>query len=387
MNKRAIEFCEYIKDQAPKHNKATVISEVCSKFSLTKDRSVYFCDHFAVRFSYSKTGSFSNTILSLSHLHKFDNKPFFVVLIRATKDNCIMLANSTFLSKISHSSQSLSIYNIKGSFNGSDIMKSYNGYNNSHENFIRLFAIHCGFDWIDNLVRLVEASSQIRPNLSKFIPDENEVANIYGSVYRSKEFIQSQNLSVLEEDLNERCNASREAILAAAHIENVNIRGRLIEALITASREEREKLLQEIKSLEESIPSYEAQNNLGDYCREFDNCTTITDIKTKILYLNSNPKAFNIDKFLKCMSLGNTIMMFYLVGIDDHGNIITKLCSAYHKELISGTIFQSHWAGRATRGVAQYNGEVLNKILLAEKFTNEIDTEISSNFIESMLAR
>ena len=63
----------------------------------------------------------SNTVLSLSALQKYDDKPFIVCIV--TPDtNYMMLANSTFLKKISHSSQELRVDNIRGSFNGSDIM-------------------------------------------------------------------------------------------------------------------------------------------------------------------------------------------------------------------------------------------------------------------------
>ena len=105
MNQIAKSFVDYIiSDEAPCGNKSSVIRECQEKFGLTKDRSVFGCNSFAVRFSYSKSSSFSNTVLSLSHLQKYDNKPFFVVLIKPNKPNTIYLANSTFLSKISHSS-------------------------------------------------------------------------------------------------------------------------------------------------------------------------------------------------------------------------------------------------------------------------------------------
>ena len=97
MNKKAKEFVEYIiSNKAPYGDKSTVITDSQNKFQLTKDRSVYACKSFAVRFSWSKSGSFSNTILSLSHLQKYDDRPFFVVLIRSKKTNVIYLANSTF---------------------------------------------------------------------------------------------------------------------------------------------------------------------------------------------------------------------------------------------------------------------------------------------------
>lgn len=52
------------------------------KFNLTKKRSVFFNEHFAVRFcevNY-ETNRFSNTILSLSALKLYDENPFLVCI-------------------------------------------------------------------------------------------------------------------------------------------------------------------------------------------------------------------------------------------------------------------------------------------------------------------
>lgn len=180
MNKACKEFVHYIVEEAPKYNKARVEEEVSRKYHFIKDRKVYHNDYFAVRFSYSKSSSdsFSNTVLSLSALEKYDRIPFFVVLIRQAADNMIFLANTTFLKKISHSSQELSMTNIKGSFNGSDIMRDYDGKENCPHNFDYLFAIHQGLEWEDNLSRLVDATSNIKAVVQKYTPSKNEVVNI-----------------------------------------------------------------------------------------------------------------------------------------------------------------------------------------------------------------
>lgn len=171
MNSRCKEFVDYIVNHAPQHNKQIVEDDVCEHFNLTKDRKVYHNEYFAVRFSYSKSASdsFGNTVLSLSALEKYDRIPFFVVLVRQASTNLILLANTTFLKKISHSSQELSMTNIKGSFNGSDIMREYDTKTNSPENFEFLFALHQGLDWEDNfqdLLMLLPTSSRLIRNLS-----------------------------------------------------------------------------------------------------------------------------------------------------------------------------------------------------------------------------
>lgn len=389
MNKICIDFVEYIRTEAPKYNKSLVEEDVINKFNLIKDRKVYHNQYFAVRFSFSKntSDSFSNTVLSLSALEKYDRIPFFVVLIRKNADNIVLLANTTFLKKVSHSSQELSMTNIKGSFNGSDIIRNYNNIANIPENFEYLFAIHEGLEWEDNLARLVDATSSIKPNSHKFEPSESEEQNIYDSIERTAKFISSLNFSTLYEDLVSRCQKCRNEILIASHIENTNIRGRLIESLITSNDAERQLLIKQLKDLETALPSYDTKNGLGDYHVEYEDADTYTDIKTKVIYLNSNPKAYNIDKFLKQMANKKSIFMFFFIGIDENDIFNMILCSVFHKKLIENTILQFHWAGRSTRGVAQFNGSAIDEMLKETPFCNAIDVDQASQFIQSLLNR
>ena len=380
---------DYIVNHAPQHNKQIVEDDVSAHFNLTKDRKVYHNEYFAVRFSYSKSAShsFSNTVLSLSVLEKYDKIPFFVVLVRQSSTNLILLANTTFLKRISHSSQELSMTNIKGSFNGSDIMRDYDNMKNEPENFDYLFALHQGLDWEDNLSRLVDASSNIKAVNQKFEPTQQEKANMFDSINRASSFVKSNNFNVLEDDLNERCNKCRNEILIASHIENTNIRGRLIESLITSSDAEREVVIENLHNLEAALPTYDTKNGLGDYYREFDNGDTYTDIKTKVVYLNSNPKAYNVDKFLKQMADSKSVFLFFFIGIDEQSIFKTLLCSVYHGKLIDNTILQFHWAGRNTRGVAQFNGTSIEEMLKEENFVNDIDVQKSKTFLQKLLDR
>lgn len=389
MNKNCKEFVHYITQEAPKYNKAIVEDAASHRYSFIKDRKVYHNQYFAVRFSYSKSSSdnFSNTVLSLSALEKYDKIPFFVVLVRQSADNIILLANTTFLKKISHSSQELSMTNIKGSFNGSDIMREYSGKTNSPDNFDYLFAIHQGLEWEDNLMRLVDATSNITPVVHKFIPTDIERDNIFKSISRANDFIISKYYQVLNDDLNNRCNKCRNEILIASHIENTNIRGRLIESLITSNDEERKIIIENLKDLEGALPFYDTKNGLGDYHVEYEEADTYTDIKTKVIYLNSNPKAYNIDKFLKQMADARSVFMFFFIGVDENEIFNTLLCSVYHNKLINNTILQFHWAGRSTRGAAQFNGTAIDEMLKEKAFHNNIEEARAREFLYKLLNR
>lgn len=386
MNKIVSEFVNYVvSKKCPQNDKTAVKKAIQDNFSLVSDRSVFYCKYFAVRISYTKTTSFSNTVLSLSKLQRYDHIPFFVVLVSGINSNRIFLANTTFLSKISHSSQQLSMTNIKGSFNGSDIIRTYQNIENNAKNFEKLFAFHQGFTWEDNLERLVEATSQIVPTGKKYEITNETKTLIYSSVERAQKFIDSDNFTVLKKDLDSRVKKCSDSILVASHIENVNIRGRLIEALVTSNDEERKNLMQQLAKEEDNLPVYDTKNGLGDYHVKFNNGDTYTDIKTKVVYLSSNPKAYNIDKFLETMAESNTIFFIYLIGIDDSGIMNTVLCSVYHDELTETTVKQFHWAGRNSRGVTQFVGETLDQILRQKNFTNKITLQKAQSFLDNLI--
>lgn len=151
MNKLT-ELIEFISTHDGINDKEKLADFIAKNFGLTKDRKVYYCADYAIRFSKGASASFANTVLSLSNLKKVDDIPFFG-LLGYPKKNHILLANSTFLKKISHSSQELRVDNIKGSFNGSDIIRDFEGILNEPANFERLFNIHREIGFEENLHR------------------------------------------------------------------------------------------------------------------------------------------------------------------------------------------------------------------------------------------
>lgn len=387
MNTQLTDFIEYFKSKMPKYDKEKAQKETINHFRMTKDRKIYYTDCFAVRFCYSKKGTFSNTVLALSQLQKFDGIPFLVVLIRKGEGSSLYLANSSMLKKISHSSKELRRDNIKGSFNGSDIIKQYNDIPNDADHVEELFTIHQGFTWEENVERLVEATSGIKPNKQKFNPDERQLQYISSSVERAKQFVNSNDYRSLKEDLDKRVERNLQSILDASHIGNVNIRGRLIEYLITT---ENNAIMEDQQNIESELSDFDTKNGLGDYTLMSPKNKIYTDIKSKLMYLNSNPKAYNVDKFLECMSEENSVFLFYFIGINEEGHYKSELCSVYDKKLIEATVLQHHWAGRATRGVAQFKGDALSKILNDESTDGcrrEISSDICKTFLDNLLKR
>lgn len=364
-------------------NKSTLIKKVQEKFHLTKDRSVYYSEHYAIRFSYSSSTSFSNTVISLSNLQKYDDSPFLVCLVTPNK-NILYLANTTFLHKVSHSSQQLRIDNIRGSINGSDIAKEFNGIKNAPENFQKLFSIHAELGFSENLPRLVEATTNISPSGSKFPVSKDATRVIKTAPERAVSFIASNEYHQLKTELDAKANQYKTEILIAGFIENVNIRGRIIEYLIAGQDERlRTDLIEALHSHNKVIPSLRTKNDLADYTRIFDGYKTATDVKTKIMVLHSNPKAYNIDKLLEFLSQDKSVFMFYFIGIEPDKIVNQVLTSMFQKDLLGSTILLKHWSGRNSRGVTQFEGVTLNKLILSPN--NEIDVKASKTFLDTLI--
>ena len=356
------DFVRFVGERNGINDKGVLSQAVAIQFGLTKDRSVFYCAAFAVRFSASASLNFGNTVLSLSNLKKFDDRPFIVCLVTPTANHCF-LANSTLLKKISHSSQELRENNIKGSFNGSDIIRSFEDIPNNAANLERLFEIHAGIGFDGNLARLVEATTNISPTGAKFAVGAVEETAILSAPKRAASFVNSADAQTLKAELDAKVKRFKNEILLASLIENVNVRGRIIEYLIAGEDEKlRGELVHALQNRGKGISAFKTDNALGDYQRIFDAYHTETDVKTKIMILNSNPKAYNIDKMLEFLAREKSVFLFYFVGVDVTKIVNTVLVSMFETNLLDCTIVLRHWAGRNSRGVTQFEGRTINSL-------------------------
>lgn len=367
-------------------DKAKLCALVVEEFALTRDRSVFYSSDFAVRFSSAKSQtSLPNTILSLSSLHKFDDRPFVVCVVTPTT-NRLLLANTTLLRKVSHSSHELRINNIRGSFNGSDIAGELDGIQNGPDQLQRLFDIHEVIGFEGNLSRLVEATNNISPTGSQFDISLTASEQILLAPARARGFIGSPDADKLRDDLGARVERFRNEIIVASLIENTNIRGRVIEYLIAGEDEAlHASLLASLRSKRvDVLPNLTVAHTLGDYRRDFEQFNTETDVKTKIMVLSSNPKAYNIDKMLEFLATERSVFMFYFVGIGQDAGLRTALVSVFERRLLQGTILLRHWAGRNSRGTTQFDGKVVTSII--EHPDNEIEIERAIGYLSELMA-
>jgi hypothetical protein len=332
-----IQFIKEFYDRHPQSSKDDVAAAVVARFDLRRDRSLYVCSSFAVRFSYSSGNSFSNVVLSLNKLRKYDDIPVIVVVVRPTGVE-FLLANSTFIKKISHSSHRLRIDNIRGSFLGNDIVREYDGIPNRPEYFEELFNIHQEFTWQENLERLVEATGNIAAANRRFTPTEADVRNILRSAELARDLSSNSEYRAIGVNLEQIVRQNQDSILEAAKIDNVNLRGNEIEQIITQGGN---------------------SHRLQDSSLTLSNgVRVLVDIKSKMLDAVSAPKAYNIDKLLENLARGNTVVSFFFVGVDrKKSKALTSLTSIFDRSLLDATRIQFHWAGRNSRGVTQLTGD------------------------------
>lgn len=377
---KLIDFIKRLDGQA---SKARLQELVQKEFSLIKDRSVFYTDTFAIRFSSSKSTSFSNTVISLSNLQKYDDSPF-VVCLNTPNKNYLFLANTTFLSKVSHSSQELREDNIRGSINGSDIVKVFNDIDNEPKNFAELFAIHSEIGFDGNLARLVEATNNISPSGSKYNIRAIDKDMILQAPQRAKDFVVSAEYSKLKSELDQMTKAYKNEIILASLIDNVNIRGRVIEYIIAGEDDRlRSEIIYALQKGTKRIPSFRTKNTLGDFVKVFDKYDTTTDIKTKIMILNSAPKAYNLDKMLEFLAKEKSVFMFYFVGIMPNQVVGQVLISMFQDDLRDTTHLLKHWAGRNSRGVSQFSGQTIDTLI--KEPNNNIDITKSQDFLENIM--
>jgi hypothetical protein len=322
----------------PTANKAALEAELVAKAHLRKERSIYIGDGFALRFCEANTPSFSNVVLSLSALQRYDAVPVVICIVRPNRVE-FRLANATFLRRISHSSHTLRTDNIRGSFLGHDIMDQYEEMPNLPEYFEDLFAMHREFTWEENVVRLVEGTNAIIARSTRFDVTPAILPVVLEAPARAAAAIATAPFRDAERRLSALIERHRDELLRAATLDNLNIRGNTIEQIITG----------EVNAHRLDDLSFGLTGG----------AELIVDIKTKLLDRGSAPKAYNIDKMLHLLARRGSVFALFFVGLDAaNGALYTRLVSIFDPIILGATRIQTHWAGRASRGVTQLSGDL-----------------------------
>ena len=219
----------------------------------------------------------------------------------------------------------------------------------------------------------------------KYVVTEKAKKAVLDAPQRAIRFVNSKEARELKSELDKKVEKFKTEILLAGLIENINVRGRIIEYLIAGEDEElRQALVSALKAGDRGIPQFKTENALGDYQKIFKDYHTETDVKTKIMILNSNPKAYNLDKILEFLAFEKSVFMFYFVGIEPAKIVNTILVSMFQEKLLESTILLKHWSGRNSRGVTQFEGKAVNSLILKPEF--QIDKARATAFLEKIIA-
>lgn len=360
---RVCQFVLRYRAEHPDSQKDEIAAATAQQFGLKSARKIYVGSDFALRFSHASGASFSNVVLSLSALKPFDDRPFVVCVVRPSSVE-FLLANTTFLKKISHSSHQLRVDNVRGSFLGHDIVRRYGSLENQLENFAALFAAHRERTWEDNLKRLVSATDEIVGTVARMVIDPAHERVILSAADLAAEISNDPEYLAIAERLAESVKERSADILAAAAIDNVNLRGNRIEQIISDAGN--------FHRLDDLIFSIRRRLRV------------LVDIKTEVLTLQSNPKGFNIDKYLRTLSEGDTLISFFFVGIDPNVRAVrTGFASTLDEKVINATHVQFHWAGRNSRGVTQLTRDM--SAVFAPGFREQVDAAHARVFLQELI--
>jgi len=343
----------------------------------------------SVRFTQNNkttNGNASNTVIAIGKIFPRDEQPILSVMVTAGK-NYVRIMNSSFINKIPHSSKNATADKLRGSINYSNIIKEFEGMINESENIKALFDLHSEHDFWDNYERIYGLTSQIKGKKPKFMPTEEQKQHLMGSGQRSLKFLNSEFFQLLSDDLKRRVERNSKAIVVAgSFIKNAKVRGEIIEYLITSDDDAK---LSEICSdlAKNDIPEVTNPHGFLDYERTFEDIQAGIDIKTKVMYLDSQPKGFSIDDALLYLSEENTVFLIYWVGIEKDETLKLQLLPVFERNMLKNHHIQKHWSGINQRGHIQFDGKMMGQVLSQKEYaivhmTDDEVTDLMTSWIE-----
>lgn len=129
-----------------------------------------------------------------------------------------------------------------------------------------------------------KSTNNIVGRIPKFNVTASAKDEIFNSIQRAKSFISSKDYTNLKNDLNERVKKVQGEIAIAAFIDNVNLRGRVIEYLITDNGSSlKDQIIRALHS-EAPLPSFKTEDKLGDYSKKYPSYNTEAETS---LFLNT----------------------------------------------------------------------------------------------------
>ncbi len=358
-----VRFVQEWRTASPAGMKDALVAALIEHFSLEQDGALLVGSQFVVRVSQnSADAGFPNAVVALKKIVKYDDRPVIVCLI--TPNRCVLLlANTTFLRKVSHSSHSLAEHKLVGSILGSDVLPSHEGTSNTPDNFARLWKRHQQTDRASNLLRIITATRARGSAATMWFPSPIEIERILAAPQLAYTISGKAEYARIAMDLDAGIQLKRSAILAAACDPNHKTRGDRIESIVTGVAK---------------------NQGLGDLTVQVLTSTISIDVKAKRLDLSSAPKAYNVDKVLHDLSAGNRLLAILFVGVDPTRDLLnTRLVSMFDRTLLAAVRLDPRWSGRGTRGTVQFSGDL--GAVWRVGFRETIDVAESGEFLRRLI--
>lgn len=358
-----VEFVNSWRQRNPRGSKADLAAATLVRFRLAKDGALLIGERFAVRFCQSKfERNFPNGVVAIAKIVQHDHLPVVVCVL--TPVGCrLMLANTTFLSKVSHSSHAIARDNLRGTILGTDILTEIAGFANEPRHFRDLWQVHERADRMEHLARIVDATQAVEPTRARWTADATAVAHVLAAPSLAIRLSAHADYDAVRDELDGMVHDRRALILEAARDPNNKTRGEAIEQVLTRRT---------------------GQHDLGDIQFRLEIAVLRVDVKSKLSGRGSAPKAWNIDRTLSDLAKGDHLLSMYFVRVDLPRAVIdTRLASIFDRILLGASVRQSHWSGRGTRGTIQFSGSL--DAIWSPGFRESIDVGTARRFLQELI--
>ena len=158
------------RDANPNGSKKVLAAEVLARTDLKLDKALLVGKHCVLRISQmQEVGNDSSAVAAFRKIEEYDDRPIVVCLF-TSRGMRLLLANSTFLEKVSDRSYRLTSEHLAGSIFDSDILAAHEGIANLPANFDKLWAVHLATNPADNLSRIVGATKAMHAQVAAANP-------------------------------------------------------------------------------------------------------------------------------------------------------------------------------------------------------------------------
>jgi hypothetical protein len=159
------------RDATPNGSKRRLVDNLLAKTDLELDKALLIGSQCVLRISQmQESGNETNALAAFRKVCDYDDKPVLVCLM-TSRGMRLLLANTTFIEKVSERSYKLTNENLVGGVLESDLLSAVGGVANLPANFATLWATHAASDRAANIQRIVTTTQEMHAASAAANPD------------------------------------------------------------------------------------------------------------------------------------------------------------------------------------------------------------------------